>query len=443
MGRDAVDDDRRRECGLSRKQESTLHIEWTPGWVQAVDIATGKSAAATSAADLGPFLHGHKSALVGVGRNLVFIKTCRLPKAAPDDLRRLVEIQLGQLFPLPPDQLAFDCYQTTDQTAEGCLTLVAAMRSSDLKDLRADLQRVGVKTAHILPVALGAPVATAAAGAADALLVEENESGLALDVVQGGVLRLSRMAPPGADVECEAVRTLAAARAPDLPIVTAGAAEMTGASAVAGTALSLLHQAPRFGFVLTEDRAKEIKNRLAARMRLAVLMMLATLLLIVVVWADRSDALSMVKRGEGAWARQLGKLRSMRNAETVRAQKEVAVQGVLDRAYKTAQPLSDMMGVVGDSLPPGAWLTGLTIERGKVVTVRGSAKTSADVGTFVNALAATSRFRDVKLVFANSARIDETPVVQFNVAAVAIGNLPMPEPEKVMARAVKRKPAAK
>ena len=106
----------------------------------------------------------------------------------------------------------------------------------------------------------------------------------------------------------------------------------------------------------------------------------------------------------------------------------VAVQNTLRRAFQPAQPLSDISAVVDDSLPPGAWLTGLTVERGKPLDLRGTAKTAGDVTRLVNALSASPRFRDVRLVFANSALIGKVPVIQFNVSAVCVGNLPMPAP---------------
>src|SRR5262249_35151904 len=104
-------------------------------------------------------------------------------------------------------------------------------------------------------------------------------------------------------------------------------------------------------------------------------------------------------------------------------------------------PLSDLVAVTADSLPPGAWMTGLTIERGKPLQIRGAAKTANDVARCVDALGATRRFRDVKLVFANSARIEEKPAVQFNITAVGVGNLPMPEPQKRSKKAA-RSPAS-
>ena len=415
---------------MSRKSAPTLHVEWSPGWVQAVDVATGQTAAGACLCELGPITEGHRHVLVGVGRGLVFLRTLRLPKALPDDLRRILSVQLAQLFPLPPDQLAFDFLQTADHTADGYLTVIGAMRAEDLKQLLGELQQANMTAARILPVSLGAPAVAAHAGAADALLMESSAAGLALDVVQGGIVRFSRVAPGGNEPLAEAERTLAAAGVGDLPLVSAGSVALPGARPASGTALGLLHEAPHFGFELAEDRVREAARRAATRTRLAALMMLSALLLVALVWADRGDARAVVRRGEGAWARQLGKLRSTRTMETAKAQKAVAIQTALDRAFAPAQPLSDMMWVVGDHLPAGAWLTGLSIERGKPLQIRGTARTADDVARFVGALGANPRFRDVRLVFANNAKIEETPVVQFNVTAVGVGNLPMPAPVK-------------
>ena len=116
---------------MSKTIQSPVHIEWTRAAVRAVNIVTHETAQAARLSDLGPILSGHGHPLIGIGRRDVFLKSVRLPKAAPDDLRRILGVQLGQLFPLPPELLSFDFFQTADQTAEGCLTVVAAMRGED------------------------------------------------------------------------------------------------------------------------------------------------------------------------------------------------------------------------------------------------------------------------------------------------------------------------
>jgi len=414
----------------SKLTQSPVHIEWTAGGVRAVNIATRETAQAARLSELGPIIAGHGHPLIGVGRRDVFLKSVRLPKADPDDLRRILGVQLGQLFPLPPELLSFDFFQTADQTAEGWLTVVAAMRGEDLKRLQADLKAAGLTAARILPVALAAPAVAASAGKDNALVLEAGPAGLALDVVRGGVLVFSRVVPGAADPECEAKRTLAAAQAGTLPLVSAGEITAAGALPGFGTALSLLHEAPPFSFRLAEDRSRDLKRRAGDRARLSVLLVLSALLLVGLVWVDRQAAQASVKKRQGALARQLTRLRSIQDAEAADAQKVGAVQDVLGRAFDPAQPLGDVVSVVGDGLPAGAWLTGLGVERGKPLQIRGTATSSGDVPRVVHALGASPRFRDVRLVFANSVTIGKARLVEFDVSAVCVGNLPLSEPDK-------------
>ena len=398
--------------------------------MRAVNIATRETAEAARLSDLGPILTGYGRPLIGVGRRDVFLKSVRLPKADPDDLRRILGVQLGQLFPLPPDQLSFDFFQTADQTAEGCLTVVAAMRGEDLKRLEADLKSAGLTAARILPVALGAPAVAGSAGQTDALVLEAGSAGLALDVVRGGVLVFSRVVPGASDPECEATRTLAAAHAGALPVVTVGEAGLPGALPGFGSALSFLHESPPFAFRLAEDRSREGKKQAGERTRLAVLLALSALLLVALVWADRQAASAAVKRRQGALARQLTLLRSVQDADAADALKVTAVQDVLGRAFDPTQPLGDIVAVVGDRLPAGVWLSGLSVERGKPLQIRGTATAPGDVPRVVHTLDADPRFRDVRLVFANSVTIGKARLVEFDVSAVCVGNLPLSEPDK-------------
>lgn len=427
---------------MSKTTAPSLHLEWTPSWVRATDIGTRESAEAANLAEIGAILSGHKSALVGIGRRAIFAKALRLPKAAPDDLRRILSVQMGQVFPLPPDQLAFDFLQTTHQNAEGWLTLVAAIRSEDLKRLLGELKAAGLTPARILPVALAAPAVAASAGQAEALVIESGPSGLSLDVVSGGTVLLSRVVPAGSDADSEAKRTLAAAQSGPLPVVTAGEVGITGALPSFGTALSLLHEAPEFGFRLAEERAKETRNKATERTRLAVLMILSALLLVLLVWVDRQSAQAAVKAQEGKRAKQLMRLQAVQNAETAQAQKVTDVQDILDRAFAPAQPLSDVVSAVGDILPPGAWLTGISVERGKRLEFRGTAKSADDVPQAVHTLGTSPRFRDVKLVFANSVLIGKARAVEFDISAICVGNLPLAQPDKTGPGAASAPPPA-
>lgn len=415
---------------MSKKIDSPLHIEWSQDWVRAANIATGQTAEAASIAELGSILSGMRAAVVGVGRKQVFLKTVRLPKAAPEDLRRVLSVQVGQIFPLPIDQLAFDFIQTTDLNADGLLTLVAAMRADDLRRIRADLQQAGMVPARILPIAMASPAAAAHMGSTDALVVEKSLGGLAFDVVEGGILRQSRVVPLDSDADCEAQRTLAAAKAGDLTRITSTDVDLPGVRRGAQTSLVVLHEAPAFGFVLTEDRENAIKQSVSQRTRMATLLLLSSILLLALVWSNHMDAQSQVDKVTADWSRQQARLNTKIKDSTNDAQAATSITGSLHTAFQPAQPVSDIVALVGDSLPSGAWLNSLSVERGKPVNIRGTALTSDQVGQFVQKLGASPRFRDVRLVFANSAIVGKQPVVQFNVNATSVGNLPMPAPAR-------------
>lgn len=423
---------------MSNSKQPSLHIEWAPGQVRAVNITTGQSGSGARLSDLTSLFSGQREALVGVGRSLVFLKAVRLPKAIPDDLRRILSVQIGQLFPLPSDQLAFDFFQTADQNGDGVLTVVAAMRSQDLTQLHTELQQVGLRASRVLPVALGSAAVATKAGLPDALVIEGGSSGLSYDIVQGGILRYSRVGRVDSDPIAEARRTLAASDAGNLPMLTVGLT-LPGAQAVSGTTLDLLHEAPPFAFERTEDRLQAEKKRVAGKSRFAVLMLMAAMLLATLLYVERSDAQAIVTRGQGSWTRELNKLRSIRDTETKKAQLATSIQSSLKSAFQPAQPLSDVATAIGDILPPSVWLTGLSIERGKPMQIRGTAAQAGEVARLVDDLGNNPRFRDVKLVFANSARVDETPVVQFSITAMPVGNLPMPAPVKTRKKATKAK----
>lgn len=407
-----------------------LAIEWSPSWIRAVDTITGRTAEGTNFSELGSLLNGHKQALVGVARNAVFLKTTRLPKAMREDLRRIIAVQLAQLFPLPAQDLSFDFIQTSDITPDGCLTVVGAMRADDLRQLRHELRQAGITPARVLPVALASPALAATAGAKTALVAESLASGLALDVVQDGIVRLSRVAPRGADPVAEAMRTLAAARIEDAPYVVAGDVNLPDSLPAFGSSIGHLSEAPAFDFELAEDRERAEKKSVSDHMTRAMLFLAAALVLVAYVGMNHHDALVQADQAQASFNRQMTKLKAQEEAQTAEASEIIGAQNAVDKAFHPAQPVSDISKVIADSLPPGAWLTGLNIERGKPLEIRGTAKTAADVAIFVSRLGASSRLRSVRLLFANSGTIGQAPVVQFDVSAFAVGNLPMPAPVK-------------
>lgn len=419
-------------AALRRKPAAipTALIEWAPGHVEALNVQQNQRATATTIEELRGVLGGQREVMVGVARSAVFLRTLRLPKAAPEDLRSLVGMRMAQLFPIASSQLAYDFYQSDDQTADGFLTTVVAMRSQDLQQLNQELKSAGLHATKILPVTLGAAEVALQEGKTSALVLGEIQGGYSLDVVQGGAVRLSRAVPADSDLVREAQRTLAASGVGELPWLTTGKLSLPNAQRAAGSVLTHLHKALPVAFELTEDRLKASKAKLATRTRLGLLMTVSALLLATLIWLDYDEKAAKVRRGEGTWARELSKLRSIRDAKAKTASAATTVESTLRSAYTPGQNLSDVAAVIGDSLPSNAWLTGLSLERGKPIQIRGTASHDNDVARFMDTLGSSKRFRDVKLLFANGSKIEETQVVQFSVTAVAVGNLPLPTAKK-------------
>jgi hypothetical protein len=349
------------------------------------------------------------------------LKAIRLPKALPEDLRRIIGVQLGQLFPLAADQLSFDFIQTSNQDQEGFLTLVGAIRAEDLRLLYSELKEVGLTARRVLPIAMASPVIAAKAGQIDALVIEQDHGDTALDVVQGSFLRFSRVTPVGSEVAVEIKRTLAAAGAGDIPVLRS--------EATPGT-LGLLHEAPGFDFELSESRLLHAKQRTATRTKIAIASFMVAIALTGFLWFQQHQALSAVQKTKSIAQVKLTVLQSEETELSSSASQLGTVRDDLNHSFVPGQHLADICAYVSDSLPAGAWLTGLTAERGKAIQVRGTAMSAGQVTSFVDRLGSSTRFANVKLLFANSALIGTTPVIEFNVSADCVGNLSLPTPSK-------------
>ena len=413
-----------RSHPVNKQTSSVPAIEWSPDAVRVWNPSTGKMASGPDLASVASALAGHRTAVVGIARTHCFAKRISLPKADNEDMRRMLQLQIGQHSPLPADQVSFD-FVTTDQPCDGGFAaLLCMVRNDDLRQLRQALEKAGIQALSIAPVAFAAPIACARAGQTSALVVDHWLGSPTHDIVLDGSWRYGRTCDPESDSDREIARTWAAVgeEPQGSPVVPE--------SVDGGLLVRFLAQAPTMSLEPLEERLTRERRRRAGRTRFGVLMALAALLLVGLVWDDRDQHEAVLRRGEGVWARQLSQLRSIRRTEQAKAAAAAKVDSALDRAFQVAQTPVDQVQVVSTLLPDGVWLTGLSAERGKTLQVRGTARRAEDIAQFVDRMSASPRFRDVRLLFANGSKIDETPVVQFSITATAIGNLPLPEPDK-------------
>lgn len=415
---------------MTHKGSSSLHVEWAPGSIRVLNPITGHIDTAAEFTGLNGRLAGHKRVLVGIARNHVFVRLIRLPRASSSDLRLLVTAQLARLMPLPPGDLVFDVIQTADKDADGYLTLVAAMRTADLRQLATELKSAGLTAMRVLPIALAAPEVAEAAGKQDAVLVDTAGPGAAIDIVTGGVLRLSRATAAGIDLDTEVQRTVAAAGATGHPVVDAG----TGS---AGTCLQALDQVQHFHFELPEEKAKRALRKRLAGVRMATLAAGCAICFATAAWLDRGGAMAKVDQVERGNNTQINGLKKKQAMESALVKQGSERQLVLATAFEPAQTVSEVVQFVGDELPAGAWLTGLTVERGKSIQIRGAATDSNAVARYVSALGMNPRLTEARLVSANSVKVGKQPVVQFSIVAVVAGDSPMPTPTRGKSKAKK------
>lgn len=412
-------------------------VEWSPNEAVGFDPATKEFVPTKNLAELAT-VYGGGPILAAVSRRSTFVKAIRVPNAGIGEIDMILQTQMTAMFPVPLHELAYSFQLTNDITPEGRLAIVAAMREVELQNLQSSAKDAGFKLVGVIPAALGSMILADTMGHKDAAVVQQTREGLAIDLLAGGEVRYSRVAPMPANkalIESEITRSFQAVGLPCAPTIAAGGFPYPEAEfSTTATTLETLatRSMDKLGINLEtrEVREKRGKARHNNRTRLAVLMCASAALLALLVAVEWSDEAEKVRVGNQRWANTLRKTRDKLKKEETEVGKLAATNDTLKRAFSPAQTPNDVLTVISNHAPKDVWLTGLNMERGKIMYVRGTASTNAAVYTFLQALTAESRLRDVKLVFANNGEIEKTPVVQFSIQAFPVGNLPLVDPKK-------------
>ncbi len=414
---------------MKRQLKPDIVFSWSPSQVAAMELSSGQKSVGADFASVSITTAG-KSALVGIGRERTFIKTVRLPKVSGDDLRQLVFVQWKSLFPIEEADAAFCAHQTSDVTAEGILTVVAAVRTSDLIAIREQLAARGIKQVHFIPMAVSAAAALASLGITDGLVVDGNGSQTTFDLVSGGETVLSRSVLHAESAEIEAKRTLLADGQSTAQVFATSNVVFNGAQALSADLLSSLVDVTGHDLISRQEQAAELAGVTKKNNRLSIYFLIAAVLLLAVVLTQRFDEEQVVIQGEAKWAKRVAKARSNRKIAELESKKQTDFTNLLDPAFEPGQRLSDALGSITVAAPANIWLTGVNMDRGRPIQIRGTAMTNEAVTQFVNVLGASDRFRDVQLVNASLAKIEQTEVVNFTMNVTAVANVPLPKPQK-------------
>lgn len=403
-------------------------IEWSPTHVRVFNPGANLAVTGPSLAAVRPSIEGGE-VVVAISRRSSFLRTARLPDAPKKDVVKILHLQVGQLFPLAPGEAAVDFYLAQDRNSEGRLAVVAAVKAETLKFLQDELTANGLSARAVVPAALGSSLMAKSLGKTECAIVEEVPEGLAIDIVSEGELRSSRVVPmPSLDlVDGEVTRSFAVAKLPCSETVAAGGfafPEMNSSSPKSGI-LSLMQGALPLTLEPPDVVLKRDQLKISGARRTAIILWLAAFMLGAVVWDMRSRDAEVVEKGSAKWKSLLSGLKKTHDQGSAKLTSLRKVDTALDLGFEGKQKLSDVTSLLNNLTPDGLWLTGITIERGKLALLRGTATNGDAVTKFLEVIAAQPRFRDCKLVFATNGEIEKVNVVQFSISAHVVGNLPL------------------
>lgn len=418
---------------MSRVVSPAVVVEWSPthvSWVgpnhQLITVDSFAEAAAQ--------LPG-RDIVVAISRRTAFVRAYRVPNTSKSEVQRILSMQIGQLFPIPVNEVSFDVHLTHDVNSEGRLAIIAAMRSSDLIALHQSAKSAGLRVTRVSLVALGSPAIAVSNGQPSAAVVHRTAEGLAVELVVDGELRYSRVAAmptTSIGIDGEISRTFAAAVLSCSPTIAAGGLALPDADvstdswALEGVASS----ATDIDIRTPDQMADQTRRGEQSRLRLSLLVFGAGVILFAWQFLKWKDAQALFDQGQAKWQKKRASQKRLRDDLIAKGASLGTLRSALDRAFHAPQSFSDVFMLASNDTPAGVWVTGVSLERGKALVIRGTATKSEAITNYQTALVHESRLRDVKLLFATNTQIDNNPVVQFSISAFPKGNVPLAEPTK-------------
>jgi Tfp pilus assembly protein PilN len=406
-------------------------VEWSPDGARAYNPATRQSASGTTVAEALGKVGAAGAVGLCLSRRVSFVRETHVPAVEKSELRLIVQVQLENLFPAVRSDLAFDYNLGTHRYDDGVQTTVCAIQADHLRAAIKEVESAGARVAWAAPTALGAAHVAQASGHDDAIIVEREGSFLNLDIVRHGMLVYSRavLAPDLREGrQSEVSRTLAGYGLPSAAVIAVGDTDLGEdvRRAQEGPLQAMSsHDPARANVELPEAVATKVKRASQAKSRLALFLWLAVVCVGALSYLDRAERADEVAAAQNKQKGQVTNLTHDVELYTTRLETVRVDLESLNLAFHPKQSVADVLTVVSNTLPRGAWLTGLSFERGEEIQIRGTALDGSVVSAYNAALAMESRFRDVQLVFANNAEIEGTPVVQFAITAHVVGNFPL------------------
>jgi len=402
-----------------------LIIEWDREWTRVHFVDSSQTKEGVSLGSIEGV--GGKNAVVVLSRRLVMHRSMVLPDAPRNDTLVVLKQKLGDVFPIQVSELAFDFLPSAIRSSEGRLNDVFAAKTADIRELLNVCDELGITIQQIVPAQAYALRVAQEQGLVSGIIAERFGDLVNLDGFHEGSLAVSKtVSLDRLDDEVARVTAVSGSKILAQGVEFKGTEQKLGGFLVslAGTASIPMDLEP------DEYRREKIEKKRKTSHRQAYVLFAGGFCVAAMVANDlilkqqdfaktekrEKNLTKLVKVGLDSKTSELGKVGPKAKQ--------------LKLAFMPAQKISDVTKVATMLIPKGVWLTSLNLERGKLLQLRGSAKTSESVANYVSALSKQSRFRDVRLVFANAGEVEGEKIVQFNITAFPVGNLPIIQTSK-------------
>ncbi len=414
---------------------ANLVIEWSPKGVTAFD-AVSRTTQQFESVQAAASRLGSRPVIVAISRRQMFVRTTRVPDASVTDIRMVLSMRLGDLFPISASDLAYDFLLTDNVDIEGRLAVVTAMSAQDLRRIHEEFRSAGMKITQVIPVAFGSPLLADMVGRTNGAVVSREDDAIGIDIVEDHQLRYTRLSTNISSPAAEVGRTYTVAGIPCRDIIGAGGYTFADVDIVSkASSLEALLTSPRgipsINLELPEVVTLRAKKARDVRQRTALLLFVGALCMCGLAYSgyskNQAEAAVVDQKSESS----IKKLQTLQKSVEAKALGATNAQTALDIAFTYGQKYADLATIVANDVPAGVWLGGMSVERGKRLVLRGVALSNDRVTAFIKKLSEEERLRSVKLEFANDGSIELKPVVQFSISAFPVGNVPLVDPNQV------------
>lgn len=408
---------------MSQKpQAAQILIEWDREWVRVhfVDSSNTKEGANLEGIE---GVNG-KTAILLLSRRLILQRSIALPDAQKSDVLVALKMKLVDVFPIPASELAFDFIPTTEKNDHGRVCNVFAAKTTDINEVIAVCSKLGIVIQQIVPAQALTLKAAEQNSLSSGIFAERFGDFVNLDVYRYGDLVSSKVVDLNSlDNEVARMKAMTGDGSKTFAYnVNLDGNEQKLASpfistfAKSGLTLDLEPEEYR---TTRDDKIRKDRHRMC------YLVFVAGLIIAGAIWWDYSDRAGKLSAEQARSAKNTKNLLAVTLSDESKASKLKPAADLLVKSFEPAQKSSDILKVISMLLPIDTWLTSVTFERGKPLQIRGTSKKSELVSTYVVGLSKQNRFRDVRLVYANSGDINGVSTVQFSITAFPVGNLPL------------------